>query len=255
MSGDLQSVTHAVRLLRLLTQRGPLGVTALAKELEIGTSTTHRLLSTLVSEGVVARKPNGRAYSLVEGVAVAPARVELDRVLAVAPPIMERLRDASQETVHIAVLSGKSIVYAASVESHQMMRVTSRIGEKAPAHLSAAGKVLLAQRPDTELQPLYEAQELERRTPHSIGTGPALREELARVRRNGYARNISESEIGMYALAVPIRNGTGQTLCSLTVSGPEIRISPQRGKALSPREHELLHDLRAGAQQLEESLL
>lgn len=254
MSGDLQSVAHAVRLLRLLTQRGPLGVTTIAKELEMGTSTTHRLLSTLVNEGVVARRPNGRAYSLVEGVTVAPARADLDRVLAVAPPIMEHLRDTSQETAHVAVLSGTSIVYAASVESHQMMRVTSRVGEKAPAHLSAAGKVLLAQRPAAELQSLYGAEELERRTPHSIGSGPELRDELVRVRRNGYARNISESEIGMYALAVPIIDHTGQALCSLTVSGPEIRISPQRGESLSPREQELLHELRAGARQLEASL-
>lgn len=255
MSSDLHSVAHAVRLLRLLTQRGPLGVTAIAKELEMGTSSTHRLLSTLVNEGVVARRPNGRAYSLVDGVTVAPARADLDRVLAVAPPVMEQLRDASAETVHIAVLSGKSIVYAASVESQQMMRVASRVGEQAPAHLSAAGKVLLAQRPDQELQPLYEAEELERRTPHTIGNGSELRNELTRVRKNGYARNISESEIGMYALAVPIVSSTGQALCSLTVSGPEIRFAPQRGESLSPREEELLHLLRAGAQQLEAALL
>lgn len=251
MSGELQSVAHAVRLLRLLTQRGPLGVTAIAKELEMGTSTTHRLLSTLVNEGVVTRRPNGRAYSLAEGVAVAPARVDLDRVLAVAPPIMEHLRDTSQETVHIAVLSGQSIVYAASVESHQMMRVTSRVGEQAPSHLSAAGKVLLAQRPAVELESLYKAEELERRTPLSVSSGPQLRDELARVRKNGYARNISESEIGMYALAVPINDRAGQALCSLTISGPEIRIGPQRGESLSPREQELLHELRAGARQLE----
>lgn len=255
MSGDLQSVAHAVRLLRLLTQRGPLGVTAIAEELAVSTSSTHRLLSTLVSEGVVTRRPNGRAYSLIDGVVVAPVRADLERVLAVAPPVMERLRDVSEETVHIAVLNGTSIVYAASVESHQMMRVTSRVGEKAPAHLSAAGKVLLAQLPDRELAPLCEAEELERRTPHSIGGGPALRDELAGVRKSGYARNISESEVGMYALAVPVFDNTGHALCSLTVSGPEIRISPQRGDTLSPREQELLHHLRAGAQQLEASLL
>lgn len=255
MSGELQSVAHAVRLLRLLTQRGALGVSAIAHELEVGTSSAHRLLSTLVHEGVVARQPNGRAYSLVDGVVVAPARAELDRVLAAAPPVLERLRDLFEETVHIAVLSGKSIVYAAAVESHQMMRVTSRVGEKAPAHLSAAGKILLAHRPDHEMEPLYHAEKLERRTPYSIDNGSELRDELTRIRNNGYARNISESEIGLYALAVPIFSNSGEALCSLTISGPEIRIAPQRGESLSPREEELLHLLRAGAQQLEAALL
>lgn len=255
MSGNLQTVGHAVQLMQLLTRRGPMGVTAIAEEMRVSTSSTHRILHTLVAEGVVVRRPNGRAYNLVEGVSVAPTDRELERVLQVAPPTMEKLRDITEETVHIAVLSGELIVYAASVESHQMMRVASRVGDKAPAHLSAAGKVLLAQRPDYKLQQWYEADALERRTPHSLGSGPELWEELGKVRRNGYARNLSESEIGLYALAVPIFSTTGQAVCSLTVSGPSIRIGHETGECFSPREEELLHHLRSGAQQLEASLL
>lgn len=251
MAGGLQSVAHAAQLLRLLGQRGPLGVTAIAAALGVGTSTAHRLLSTLVTEQLVARRPNGRAYGLVEGVVIAPVQVELDRILVAAPPIMESLRDVSQETVHIAVLSGYSIVYVASVESHQMMRVTSRVGEKAPAHLSAAGKVLMAHRRDRAQRRLCETQDLERRTPHSIDTGAALRAELERVRENGYARNISESEVGLYALAVPIFGEAGQAVCSLTISGPEVRIAPQDGGALSARELDLLEALHDGAQRLQ----
>jgi DNA-binding IclR family transcriptional regulator len=108
--------------------------------------------------------------------------------------------------VHYAVLDGRSVVYRSKVDpAHGAVRLSSTIGGRNPAHLTAVGKLLLAHAlPDEAAVAEWVGRDpLEVRTPRSIGTVPKLHAELVRTRDRGYATDDQEAEPGINCLAVP----------------------------------------------------
>ncbi|TQL55552.1 IclR family transcriptional regulator [Subtercola boreus] len=244
MGDHLQSVSQALRMLRLLEESAPIGVSTLATELSIAPSTAHRLLSTLVEEGFAEQLTTSRKYALAPGITLTSHSSALSRYIVLAEAPMRGLRDASGETVHLAVRLGSNIRYVAAVESDQMMRVTSRVGREQPAHATAVGKVLLASLPDEEIRRMYTSEQLNRLSDFTLRSMDELLDEIATVRETGYARNVSESEIGMYAMAVAVHDRSGNAVCALAVAGPGARISAGSGRDLSEREQQILLSLR-----------
>jgi DNA-binding IclR family transcriptional regulator len=243
MTQLLQSVSQALRILRLLQSTDALGVTDVARALAIGSSTAHRLLATLAEQGFVHQLQSGGKYEL--GPAMRPS-VE-SRLVAVATPRMIELRDRSSETVHIAVLRGIQTHFLAAEESPRIMRVTSRVGQTLPAHATAAGKLLLARWTDDELREFYATLGLRGGAAASIRSVDALLAEVALVRARGFGRNLAESEEGVAALAVPLRDADGIVVASLTVTGPDALFNAARSTEPSARELELVEMLHQTA--------
>lgn len=249
---NLTSVTNAVRILRLLgSSEGCLGVSDIAGKLDLSTSTTHRVLSTLHAGGLVERRNSPIRYGLAPGVAVAPDRDEGKRLAELATPVMTRLKDAVNSTIHILFLAGDHLEFLAAVESDAMMRVTSRLGRQVPAHLGAAGKVLLALGDTDVAARLCQEETLYSPTGRGPQTGAELREELDLVRQLGYGRNLSESEIGMYSIALPLRGYDGRVTYSLTIAGPMSIAEPAPDGELSDVEKHYLEHLQAAAGEIE----
>jgi DNA-binding IclR family transcriptional regulator len=249
---NLTSVTNAVRILRLLGARpGRLGVSDIAEKLDLSTSTTHRVLATLHSGGLVERRNSPIRYGLAPGVAISPDRDEGERLAELARPVMTRLKDAVNSTIHILFLAGDHLEFLAAVESDAMMRVTSRLGRQVPPHLGAAGKVLLALG-DTEAgERLCREESFYSPTGRGPQTGAELREQLELVRRLGYGRNLSESEIGMYSIALPLRGYDGKVTYSLTIAGPMSIAEPAPDGELSDVEKFYLHHLQSAVREIE----
>lgn len=223
---QLESVDNALRLLLMLGQHN-VKVTEVARELEVAPSTAHRLLGTLVYRGF-ARQLDDRSYELgpvVQG--LRPALNGDSRLAEISRTHLRRLTRLTGETTHVAVRSGHQIRFVASVESQQPLRIGARTGQLMPAHLTAAGKCMLA---DLALPDLVEVFG----TPPVIGSEvfTALHRELADVRRLGYAVNRGLSERGLCAVAVPVPGEDLRAIAAVTVSVPSVRYRASRVPSL-----------------------
>ena len=211
----LSSVRNAARLLKEFG-RGDrdIGVTELSRRLGIGKSTAHRLLSTLAEERLLGLA----MYELGASVAL---HNDLHEACS---PVIDQLRNATRETVQVAVLDGREVVYVERRESPQTLRLFGRVGHRNDAHCTSTGKLLLAYLPEDELGALLRGWRLERKTPYTITDPRALRSALAEVRRQGWAENVNESELGAASIAAPVRNERGEVIAALSIVGPVQRL-------------------------------
>ncbi len=222
----LSSVRNAARLLKEFG-RGDreIGVTELSRRLGIGKSTAHRLLSTLAEERLLEQDPQTGAYRLGLAKYELGASVALHTDLHEAcSPVLDQLRNATRETVQVAVLDGRQVVYIERRESPQTLRLFGRVGHRNDAHCTSTGKLLLAFLPDDDLDMVLTGWKLPRKTPFTVPDTRALRTALDKVRQQGWAENISESELGVASIAAPIRNGRGTVVAAVSVAGPVQRL-------------------------------
>jgi IclR family transcriptional regulator, KDG regulon repressor len=225
----LSSVRNAARLLAAFTATDrELGVTDLARRVGLAKSTVHRLLTTLVREGLIERGAARGQYRLglrlYELGAMAPQRTDL-HVVAVGP--MDELRARTGETVHVAVLDGTDVVAVDRRETPGMLRLASRLGVRHPAHATSAGKVLLAYLPLAERTALLDGHGLAALTTHTITDRARLEEELAKVRSRGWAECAHEHEIGLVSVASPVRDGRGRVVAAVGIAGPASRLGKE----------------------------
>ncbi len=224
----IEAVDNALRVLMLLRKHAELRVTDVSDELGVARSTAHRILATLVHHGFVRQDPGTRGYRagrILVDIALASSG-HLD-MRTVARPHMERLAAHLHETINLIVLEGSDVRFIEGVEGDQPVRVSLRTGALMPAHSTSAGKVLLAELPLAKLRALYP-NGLQGVTGRTITDMPTLEEELDAVRQVGYATNMGENELGLNAVAVPIRDSSGAVRAALVASLPASRLSPMK---------------------------
>jgi IclR family transcriptional regulator, acetate operon repressor len=216
-----QAVDRAATLLTLVVQADePISFTELVEDSGLTRSTTSRLLSALESNHLLERNADG-AYSAGALFALYAARHDpWSQVIRLAEPIMRGLGAATGETVNLAIPAGETVVQIAQVNSTYMLGARDWMQVTVPPHCSALGKILYAY----ECLPLPEGR-LEQLTPHSLGTSESLERETATIRRRGYAVTREELEIGLDAVAVPVKGAEGLVIAALGVSGPTARMS------------------------------
>ncbi len=215
----VQSVDRALAVLEILARRRTAGVTEIGRELGVHKSTAFRLLAALEHRGFVEQSHDRGTYRLGLGIVRLAGSVaaQLD-VSREGHAACEQLAAELGETVNIAILDGGRAVNvlqsrgAASVASHDW------IGKQTPLHATSSGKVLLAFAPG----PVPAG--LERFTESTITGVAELTAELVRVRAAGWAFTAEEYEVGLNAVAAPIRGADGSVTAALSVSGPAYRL-------------------------------
>lgn len=222
-------LTKGLRLLIALGDRPDgAGVSELAKDLELPVSTTHRLLTGMIPQGFVRFDPDRRQYHLGLRVFELGRRVASSRRLSdVALPAMERVTKAVGETTLLAVLAGEQFMYVERVEGQRLAQIRGSAGERGPLHITALGKLLVAFSPEEEREALVDRLELEKAGPRAITDPEKFREELARVREQGYAVNDEELEEGVCAVGVPVLDGRGHAIASIGIATLLYRNSPK----------------------------
>jgi|tagenome__1003787_1003787.scaffolds.fasta_scaffold20905073_1 DNA-binding IclR family transcriptional regulator len=139
-----------------------------------------------------------------------------------AQPFLQDLYEATHETVHLAVLHDRSVLYLDKIAGHRRVAVPSRVGGRMPTHCTALGKVLLAHAPAT-LEKVV-ADRLEARTPMTIVSPGQLRSEIAQVSEEGVGFDREETVPGVSCVAVPIFGPDRACLAAVSVTGPTNRL-------------------------------
>jgi DNA-binding IclR family transcriptional regulator len=219
----VQSVDRALTILEALARAGVAGVTEVAGELDVHKSTAFRLMSTLEAHDLVEQTGERGKYRLGVGVLrLAGATTARLDVVQEARQICRRLAAATGETVNLAVLSGSSALYLDQVAGSSALQSHNWVGQHIPLHATSNGKILLSELDPARLDEVLHT--LAAYTDHTIVARPRLADELAEVRRRGYAVAVDELEQGLTAAAAPIRNAHGDIIASMSVSGPSFRI-------------------------------
>ncbi len=225
-SWELTSVRNAARLLKEFSRTDrELGVSELARRLDLATSTVHRLLATLTAEKLLERAPGGYRLGLALFDLGASVASHLDLHEA-AMPVMATLRHSTGETVQLAVLDGLESVYIDRLESPHTVRIFSRVGTRLPATTTSTGKVLLAALPRDELDARLRAWTPRRITPFTIVDEGTLRTRLRAIGEQGWAENREESRVGVMSIGAPVRGSDGEVLAALSVAAPTDRSGP-----------------------------
>lgn len=232
-SAGVQSVDRAVTILELLAHQGVLGVTELARELNVHKSTASRLVAALESRGLVERVEERGKHRLGSGILrlAGATTARLDLVKEVRP-VSRRLATSTGETVNLAVLTHNAALYIDQSVAPTATPSYNWVGQHIPLHATSNGKILLSEVPPDEI-PGYIGQ-LPAITPRTITRRSALVAELARVREQGYAVAVDELEAGLTAIAAPVRNQHGEVVASLSLSGPTYRFTETRMDSLVP---------------------
>jgi IclR family acetate operon transcriptional repressor len=227
----IESVDNALRILQIIRDSGQVRVSQVAAELGIARSTAHRLLAMLVYRDF-ALQSEDRAYCPGPALSAPPLRGEpAQRLRQVLAPHMEALRDQVAETINLMVRLGTQTRFLHTVESAQLLRVGDRQGTILPAWQTSGGKVLLAELSDGGLTALLRGPS--GRPPDGLTEAGrrALVAELRQVRDQGYAENIEESESGVCAVAICVRDPGGDPVAALSVSCPSVRYTPERTRS------------------------
>ncbi len=216
----LSSVATAARILREFDKHGTqLGVSHLARQVGVGKSTAHRIIWTLVEEGLLEKVEETGLFRLTTAMRALGASAETAQRLHEAATLpLDQLRTKTRGTLHVAILDGTDVLYVERREGPGTIPVFRAFGSRTAAHTTASGKVLLAFLPLDHQRRLIEGMRLTPRTRHSIISRPALLADLARVRRQGFAENHEESELGMCSVAAPVRDPLGRVVASVSVA-------------------------------------
>jgi DNA-binding IclR family transcriptional regulator len=231
-TSPVQSVDRAVTVLEILAHAGEAGVTDIALELGVHKSTAFRLVSALENRDLVEQNAERGKYRLGMGIlrlaGATTARLDL---VQEARPLCKALALDTGETVNIAVLSDGAALYLDQVAGSSTVQPHNWVGQRIPLHATANGKVLLSGF-DDDAVPRQAGRSLRSYTPATIDTVRTLQSEVAAVRTQGHAVAVDELEVGLTAVAAPLRNTHGDVIASLSVSGPTFRLTADRVPAV-----------------------
>ncbi|PXY35601.1 IclR family transcriptional regulator [Prauserella flavalba] len=211
----------AARLAALLTTFSPgddaLGVSELARRTGLPKSSVHRLTGHLVTQGLLERSGTGvrLALKLFE---IGQLAVRQRGLVDAARPYLEDLREATRNTVHLAVLEGTEVVYLDILRGPDAPALPSRVGGRFPAHATAVGKAILAFSPQSTVDAVLAAG-LPRVSERTVTAPGILHRQLARVREEGLAYDREESGLGVVCAASPLRGADGTARAALSLSG------------------------------------
>ena len=243
MHTSIQVIDRAILLLdAIAAHTDAVSLKTLAGATELHPSTAFRILASLSEHGLVERTENGH-YQLGVKLLQLGSRVQgrLD-IRREARAILEWLRSEINETVNLIVREGDEVVYVERVTPSHMMRVEQAIGGHMPLHVTAVGKLFLAEGGAEACLEYAERTGLRPCTPQSITESTALWRNVKNALQQGYALDDEEAELGVGCIGVPVLDSTNRMIAGISVSAPMERrnmawvpIVKQAGEKLSAR--------------------
>jgi DNA-binding IclR family transcriptional regulator len=224
---SIQVIERMMGLLGALSRHvTPVNLKQLATETRLHPSTAHRILSVMVDNRLVDRIEPGTyrlGIRLLELGSLVKSRINVRQE---ALPHMHRLQQELGETINLSVRHDDEVVYIErTAGSNSMMRVVQIIGARAPLHITAVGKLFLAEDGPDKCTEYARRTGLPRFTDNTLTDPETLVKELDRIRRQGYAFDNEEAERGVSCIGAGIYNDDGRLVAGLSVSAPSDRLN------------------------------
>ncbi|MFC4428923.1 IclR family transcriptional regulator [Citricoccus alkalitolerans] len=222
----LQTVDRALHLVRLVASRGEVTLTEVAGSLQVSPSMAHRLLRTCADAGFLDQPLRNGAYTVGPALRHIAADVRRGSTLpTLLGGVLRQVAEGLLETTSLAVLEGRNIRFVLTEEGTHLVRIARPVRTVTPAHATAAGRALLAGLTDDDLEARYQKATLETVQPGTIQDWAQLKAEIKKVRNRDWAIQVGEAQPGVAALAMPVRDGSGQSVAAVTVTVPYLRLS------------------------------
>lgn len=224
----------AARIMRAFTlDEAALTARQVQKRTGLPATTCLRLLHTMVEEGFLDRRGDAYTPGLSTLQWASIAKVGMD-IVALAQPVLQVVRDATDESAYLYVRDGMHHVCVAVAESPHPVKQVLRVGQVLPLHAGSAARVFLAY--DTAAMRTLDSAILTALTEHTVTDADLLRRASVQTRRDGYAVTFGERSVGAASLSAPVFDDTGECVAVLGVAAPRQRFSSDRVPSLVPHE-------------------
>lgn len=221
-------------VLETLAKTGPLGLTELCHEVQLNKTTVHRILNSLVYMGYVQQDTLTTKYRLSFKIWDIANQLlgKIDIIEEIRPHLRE-LAAKTGETVHLVQMDGTHAIYIAKEESESSVRLVSMVGKSIPLYCSGVGKAMLADMSNEEIQQIWDASERKQLTKHTITDFDSFMDEINTIRKQGYATDNEENELGVRCVAVSLGSNKLSSPCAFSISAPIHRIDETRMQEIS----------------------
>jgi DNA-binding IclR family transcriptional regulator len=231
---NIRVLDRAFAVISVLQDGKARSLTELSEEIDLNSSTIFRLLATLNYYNYVERNEETGKYKLgLACLELARAYSQTNDVRRAALENLERLRDETNETIHLGVLNEMEVVYLEKLHGNSAIgMMSSRVGSRLPAYCTGLGKALLAYQNPVDVKVYYsDPGKLIKYTNTTLHTLDDLMNHLVLVKKHGYAFDHSEREHEVSCVAAPIFAMDGSVVAAISVSGPSTRMEPLEEKS------------------------
>jgi DNA-binding IclR family transcriptional regulator len=241
----VKSVSHVVGAIEYLQAHPGARLVEIAERVGIHKSNASRLLKSLQWHGWVARDTTGLTYRIgARLVSIGQVTMNQFALADQLIPMMQLLRNASGETVHVAVFDDGDMLHVRRIESLQVIRVACPLGTRDKLHCTALGKAFLAALPDTEMKRVMNNIDFEKRTPNTITDREAFLVEMRKTRARVYSIDDEEGRLGVRCLGMPLVQRNSHAVGAVSIAGPAQRWTQ---KAMDKAIGRLVEIFREGA--------
>ncbi|HEX9584508.1 MAG TPA: IclR family transcriptional regulator [Gammaproteobacteria bacterium] len=230
----VRAVERALAILFLVAESDhPLGLSEISRELGFDKATALRLLGTLEQSNLVLQDPATRLYMLGINVSRLTRGFRTD-LRSVARPVLESLWQESHETVCLNCARGVARIIVDVIPADHEFSIVPAVGSALPIHLGASGKALMAFFPPETIDRIIRACDEQQGSEYAVTDVEELLKQLRATRRKGFAWSIGDVFPGSAAVAAPVFDQSGNVAASLTLRGPQVRLSRRVLLELAP---------------------
>ena len=223
----IQSIERAFAVLQTFdADRVNPTLAELAGATDLSRAAVRRILITLQGLGYVEPTGGSRWRITPRVLSIGRHYSATNAIVDIAQPHMVTLAEQTQESASLATLDRDEVVYIARVPARRLLSITASAGSRVSAHATSMGRVLLAAAPESVVEAYLQSPGLQPLTPHTITDPARFRQALDRVRDQGWSLVSEEREVGLIAIAAPVRDHTGAGVAALSSSSTTGRTSP-----------------------------
>lgn len=226
----VEALAKGLRVLSLFTEQRPAWrISDIAEAVDMPLPSAYRVVMTLTAEGYLDHLPNGDYRPGVRVLTLGNAALRGLDLVEIAAPKLQGLADTSHETVNLAVLTGDQILYLVRLRNSELVTANIQVGSMLPAVHTSIGKLLLAYLDDADLETrISEGSFAQVHGPNAKLSLDELRDELAQIRRNGWAVQDEELSHGLRSVAAPVRDSSGRLVAGANIAVQARHWSTQR---------------------------